>query len=225
MNTLIKNQIKPILNKMLEHYPKEIKGFFVHGSAAEGKESDNSYREDIYFFDNKFIFSNFTLQKMPFDVDVIVIANNLRKVAYVAEKIIREMKPEFTVTINFITPEEYARVVESRDPVAPKVILIYKKIIVLYGENLIKNLIKIAKKNKTKEDLAHYRQFNAKKKILGVNKKNNIINFVINRKQYASKFPFLLDVNEGNIVGGFSVERIKYVYLRKHKLKRRVRIN
>lgn len=228
MNRNFFRKLNKTFQEILSTQLDNIKCIFIHGSVAEKKESWGSYREERYYFKNHFVFSNFTFRNQPPDVDIIIITDSVKEVLSCAKKNIREMPQNYFITINFISSREYAYLLTLAESTAPKVILLFKKTIVLYGEEYFKQLRKVALANKNTKDIQYHNQFMALKRIKSENSKNKdkgLKSFVINRAQYREQFPLFLDILEGKAIGGFSINRVKYIYPRSMRLKERIDID
>jgi len=112
-----------------------------------------------------------------------------------------------------------------KQPTAPKVILLFKKIDVLYGIEYVKELQKVALVYKNNKDKVYHYQFTAKKGLIHKYKNEGRKSFIINRAQYQQYFPLLFDILEGKIIGDFSINRKKYVYPYSMRLKQRINID
>jgi len=218
-------KLNKVFNELVLVYPNEIKCIFIHGSVVEGKESQGSYREEMYYFKNRFLFSNFTFQDQPPDIDIIIVTNLAVTILNRLKKIIHKIPHDYFITINFISPKEYMRLLKLKQPTAPKVILLFKKIDVLYGIEYVKELQKVALVYKNNKDKVYHYQFTAKKGLIHKYKNEGRKSFIINRAQYQQYFPLLFDRLEGKIIGDFSINRKKYVYPYSMRLKQRINID
>ena len=169
MNKNIKKLSKIFEDVILTH-SKNIKTIFIHGSVAEEKESAGSYRQEMYYFKDRFLFSNFSLQNQSPDIDIIIVAHSAKSILSGLKKSIDKVSVDYFITINFISPEEYERVIMLEHSTAPKVLLIFKKTIVLHGLNYFKSLKKQALANKNNADIEYHQQFSDIKKLLSKNK-------------------------------------------------------
>jgi hypothetical protein len=218
-------QLNKVFNELILAYPNEIKCIFIHGSILEGKESQGSYREEMYYFKNRFLFSNFTFQDQPPDIDIIIVTNLAATILNRLKTIIHRMPHDYFITINFISPKEYMRLLKLKQSTAPKVILLFKKIDILYGIEYVKKLQKMALLYKDNKDKLYHCQFMAKKRLIHKYKNEGRKSFIINRVQYQQYFPLLLDGLEGKTIGGFSINRTKYVYPYSMRLKQKINID
>lgn len=218
-------KLNKVFNELILVCPNEIKCIFIHGSVAEGKESKGSYREEMYYFKNRFLFSNFSFQDQPPDVDIIIVTSFASIILNRLKKIIHKMPHDYFITINFISPKEYVRLLKLKQSTAPKVILLFKKINVPYGIEYVKGLKKVALVYKNNEDKLYHYQFTAKQKLIRKYKNRGRKSFIINRVQYQQYFPLFLEILEGKIIGGFSINRKKYVYPYSMRLKQRIDID
>ena len=162
---------------------------------------------------------------MPPDVDIIVIADQPRKLLaelnQVADKFLND---SYFLTVNIITLAEYERLVQSLEPMAPKRLLVVRQLMVLAGNETISRLKGIAQDNYGAIDRIVQEEYDDKKAVLRQLREDRADKYVLTRDDYARLYPYLLDEMEGKRIGGFNVERIKFVYPQPMDLKYRVDI-
>ena len=130
----------------------------------------------------------------------------------------------FFLTLNIISSSEYERIVSSNDALAPKRLLAKRVLNVLKGEDYINKLKSIAIKNYNDLDDTIQSEFDKKKLLLKELASKSVSHHVLTREYYTQHYPNLLDEMDGVRVGGFNVDRVKFVYPQSMNLKCRVDI-
>ena len=107
----------------------------------------------------------------------------------------------------------------SRSPSALKRILLYRELLILYGEDYINSLQFQVKEQETESDLIFQKEFDLRKEYLQRHAKENIRQFTLSREEHEKMFPNFLKFIVGKLQAGFPKDRIKLVYPQPMELK------
>ena len=219
-------QLNTLFSYLDEILPEKITATFIHGSFASHTETSAIYQEQMFYLnDGTFWFSVLHLQDIPPDVDMITVTDYPEEVLDVVQENAKEYLDEtFFLTLNIITSSEYERIVSSNDALAPKRLLAKRVLNVLKGEDYINKLKSIAIKNYNDLDDTIQTEFDKKKLLLKELASKSVSHHVLTREYYTQHHPNLLDEMDGVRVGGFNVDRVKFVYPQSMNLKCRVDI-
>lgn len=219
-------QLKTLFSYLDEILPGKITATFIHGSFASHTETSAIYQEQMFYLnDGTFWFSVLHLQDIPPDVDMITVTDYPEEVLDVIQGNVKKYLDEtFFLTLNIITSSEYERIVSSNDALAPKRLLAKRVLNVLKGEDYINKLKSIAIKNYNDLDDTIQTEFDKKKLLLKELASKSVSHHVLTREYYTQHYPNLLDEMDGVRVGGFNVDRVKFVYPQSMNLKCRVDI-
>lgn len=219
-------QLNTLFSYLDEILPEKITATFIHGSFASHTETSAIYQEQMFYLnDGTFWFSVFHLQDIPPDVDMITVTDYPEEVLDVIQENVKKYLDEtFFLTLNIITSSEYERIVSSNDALAPKRLLAKRVLNVLKGEDYINKLKSIAIKNYNDLDDTIQTEFDKKKLLLKELASKSVSHHVLTRECYTQHYPNLLDEMDGVRVGGFNVDRVKFVYPQSMNLKCRVDI-
>lgn len=219
-------QLNALFSYLDEILPEKITATFIHGSFASHTETSAIYQEQMFYAnDGTFWFSVLHLQDIPPDVDMITVTDYPKEVLdAVQENAKKYLDETFFLTLNIISSGEYERIVSSNDALAPKRLLAKRVLNVLKGEDYINKLKSIAIKNYNVLDDTIQTEFDKKKLLLKELASKSVSHHVLTREHYTKHYPNLLDEMDGVRVGGFNIDRIKFVYPQSMNLKCRVDI-
>ena len=219
-------QLKRLFDHLDEVLPEKMRATFIHGSFASRTETPAIYQEQMFYTDNNsFWFSILHLQDIPPDVDMITVTDYPEEVLTAVQKNAElYLDKSHFLTLNIISSNEYERIVASDDAMAPKRLLVKRELNILKGDDYISKLKSAAIESYNDLDEEIQVEFDAKKSHMKELISKGIIRHVLTKEYYAEHYPNLLAEMEGVRIGGFNVNRVKFVYPQPMNLKCRVDI-
>ena len=197
---------------------------FAFGSFVTEETSSKNYREVRIFDGTEFIMSKFNLTNIYPDIDIICISNNPEKTAKLFDKNFNDVFAHF-VTINVITQEIFEQEIFSREPSAIKRILLYRKLLVVKGEDYLEKIKPEVEKIESSIDLVFQKEFNFRKEYLRLFSKYDINSLTITKNDYEYLFPNIYKFITGILYAGFPEKRIKLIYPKSMNLKAKLDIS
>lgn len=194
---------------------------FAFGSFVSGNTSVKNYKE-IRVFDGKtFVLSKFNLTNIYPDVDIICVSENPEETKKHFDRNITDVFGHF-VTVNIISKDVFAADLFSDRPTAPKRIVLYRKLLVIKGQEYLDTMKQEVVKTERPIDKVFQEEFDFRKEYLRLFAKNNVPTVILTRADYEQLFPHMLQFINGNLDGGFPKDRIKLVYPSPMQLKAEV---
>lgn len=197
---------------------------FVFGSFVTEETSPKNYREVRIFDGSNFIMSKFNLTNIYPDIDIICISNNPDKTAKLFNKNFNDVFAHF-VTINIITQEVFEQEIFSREPSAIKRILLYRKLLVVKGEDYLEKIKPEVEKIEASLDIMFQKEFNFRKEYLKLFSKYDIGSVILTKNDYEYLFPNIYKFITGALHAGFPEERLKLIYPKSMNLKAKLDIS
>jgi len=197
---------------------KEAVATIVFGSFVSGNPLPKSYREVRIFDGSEYISSEFILKDIVSDIDMVFVTNNPQKTVSIINEIHPVIDQNF-ITINVMSQKIFENEALSRSPSALKRILLYRELLILYGEDYINSLQFQVKEQETESDLIFQKEFDLRKEYLQRHAKENIRQFTLSREEHEKMFPNFLKFIVGKLQAGFPKDRIKLVYPQPMELK------
>lgn len=197
---------------------------FAFGSFVTEETSPKNYREIRIFDGSDFIMSKFNLTNIYPDIDIICISSNPDKTAKLFNKNFNDVFAHF-VTINIMNQEVFEREVFSREPAAIKRILLYRKLLVVKGEDYLEKIKKEVEKIESSIDLIFQKEFNFRKEYFRLFSKYDVNSVTITKNDYKHLFPNIYKYITGVLHAGFPEDRIKLIYPKSMNLKAKLDIS
>jgi len=197
---------------------------FAFGSFVSGETSLKHYKEIRVFDGSNLVMSKFNLMNIYPDIDMLCISNNPDQTKVYLDQNITDVFGHY-VTINVVSPKVFERELFSNQPGAIKRIVLYRKLIVVKGDEYIQKVKAEVKKIETPIDSEFQQEFNFKKEYLNLFAKYNVATFTIGREDYEKLFPNIYKFITGKLQGGFPEDRIKLVYPEVKNLKSEINLS
>jgi hypothetical protein len=197
--------------------------FFIHEPKNNDVKNKKHFQEKMYFSDNTFIFSKFSLIKSFHQIHSVIITEDQENTEKIITKALDHLDLPITVTINLLSKEIFERNVFTQYPKAMKTITVFNKLTVIKGRDYISQIIEDAQEGYiSKLDKDFQRELNTKASMLesfAEYKRNSIIIYSF---QYEELFPYIYESITHSEKYGFPQNRRKLVFPRDMKLKEKV---
>lgn len=212
--------------KTFDDIRKEDKGitcFFIHEPENNGTKNKKYFQEKLYFSDNTFMFSKFSLIKSFQQIHAVIITEDADNTEETIKESFDKLEYPITITINLLSKQTFERNVFTQYPKAMKTITVFNKLTVIKGREYISKIIEDAKDSYiSKLDEDFQKELNTKASMLesfAQYKRNSIIIYSF---QYKELFPYIYESITHSEKYGFPQERKKLVFPEDKRLKENI---
>lgn len=190
---------------------KNILALFAFGSFVTEETSTKNYKEIRVFDKGEYILSKFNLINIFPDIDMICVSENPEETKTFFEKEITDVFGHY-VTVNVMSKDVFQKEILSEKPTAVKRIILYRKLMIIKGQEFVDTMRNEALKAESTNDSLFQDEFVFRKNYLRMFAHNNVGSFILTKEDHQKLFPNFLKFIQGQVSGGFPKDRLKLVF-------------